>query len=162
MMFDRRLLTTLALAWFAGLSCSAHAQLADKKTLTLDAAKKMAAAAEAEAVKNKWNVVIAVVDDGGHLIYLQRMDGTQTGSIDVAMGKARTAMAFKRPTKVFDELAKTRPAIVTIGPDVVLLEGGVPIKVGEQVIGAMGVSGVTSQQDAQIAEAGIAALETGQ
>jgi len=161
-MFDRRLFVSLALAWFAALSCSAHAQLADKKTLTLDAAKKMAAAAEAEAVKNKWNVVIAVVDDGGHLIYLQRMDGTQTGSIDVAVGKARTSMAFKRPTKVFDELAKTRPSIVTLGGDVVLLEGGVPIKVGEQVIGAMGVSGVTSQQDAQIAEAGIAALETGQ
>ena len=157
----RRLFVTLALAGFAALSCSAHAQLADKKTLTLDAAKKMAAAAEAEAVKNKWNVVIAVVDDGGHLLYLQRMDGTQTGSIDVAIGKARTAMAFKRPTKVFDELAKTRPSIVTLG-DVVLLEGGVPIKAGEQVIGAMGVSGVTSQQDAQIAEAGIAALEVGQ
>ena len=157
MIFNHRLLTTLALACFAVLSFSAHAQLADKKALTLDAAKKMAAAAEAEAVKNKWNVVIAVVDDGGHLIYLQRMDGTQTGSIEVAMGKARTAMAFKRPTKVFDELAKTRPAIVTLG-DVVLLEGGIPIKVGEQVIGAVGVSGVTSQQDAQIAEAGIAAL----
>ncbi len=158
MIFNHRLLTTLAFACFAALSFSAHAQLADKKALTLEAAKKMAAAAEAEAVKNKWNVVIAVVDDGGHLIYLQRMDGTQTGSIEVAMGKARTAMAFKRPTKVFDELAKTRPAIVTLG-DVVLLEGGIPIKVGEQVIGAMGVSGVTSQQDAQIAEAGIAALD---
>ena len=158
MMYIHRLLATLALACFAALSLSAHAQLADKKALTLEAAKKMAAAAEAEAVKNKWNVVSAVVDDGGHLIYLQRMDGTQTGSIDVAIGKARTAMAFKRPTKVFDELAKTRPSIVTIGGDAILLEGGVPIKVGEQVIGAMGVSGVTSQQDAQIAEAGIAAL----
>jgi glc operon protein GlcG len=159
MIFNHRLLTTLAVTCFAALSFSAHAQLADKKALTLEAAKKMAAAAEAEAVKNKWNVVIAVVDEGGHLIYLQRMDGTQTGSIEVAMGKARTAMAFKRPTKVFDELAKTRPSIVSLR-DVVLLEGGVPIKVGEQVIGAMGVSGVTSQQDAQIAEAGIAALAT--
>jgi uncharacterized protein GlcG (DUF336 family) len=87
------------------------------------------------------------------------MDGTQTGSIDVAIGKARTAMAFKRPTKVFDELAKTRPSIVSISADAVLLEGGVPIKVGDQVIGAVGVSGVTSQQDAQVAEAGIAVLE---
>lgn len=133
-----------------------HAQLADKKALTLGAAKKMVAAAEAEATKNQWNVVIAVVDDGGHLIYLQRMDGTQTGSIDVAIGKAQTAMAFKRPTKVFDELAKTRPSIISLGAT--LLEGGVPIKVGDQVIGAVGVSGVTSQQDAQIAEAGVAAL----
>jgi uncharacterized protein GlcG (DUF336 family) len=148
----------LAALAFAALPLAAQAQLADKKALTLDAAKKMAVAAEAEAMKNKWNVVIAVVDDGGHLIYLQRMDGTQTGSIDVAIGKARTAMAFKRPTKVFDELAKTRPSIITLGADVILLEGGIPIKVGEQVIGGMGVSGVTSQQDAQIAEAGLAAL----
>jgi uncharacterized protein GlcG (DUF336 family) len=143
---------------FAALSLSAQAQLADKKALTLDAAKKIAAAAEAEAMKNKWNVVIAVVDDGGHLLYLQRMDGTQTGSIDVAIGKAKTSAAFKRPTKVFDELAKTRPSIVTISSEATLLEGGVPISVGGQVLGAVGVSGVTSQQDAQIAEAGIAAL----
>jgi uncharacterized protein GlcG (DUF336 family) len=148
----------LAALAFAALPLAAQAQLADKKALTLDAAKKMAVAAEAEAMKNKWNVVIAVVDDGGHLIYLQRMDGTQTGSIDVAIGKARTAMAFKRPTKVFDELAKTRPSILTLGSDVILLEGGIPIKVGEQVVGGIGVSGVTSQQDAQVAEAGLAAL----
>jgi uncharacterized protein GlcG (DUF336 family) len=148
----------LAALAFAALPLAAQAQLADKKALTLDAAKKIAAAAEAEAMKNKWNVVIVVVDDGGHLVYLQRMDGTQTGSIDVAIGKARTAMAFKRPTKVFDELAKTRPSILTLGSDVILLEGGIPIKVGEQVVGGIGVSGVTSQQDAQVAEAGLAAL----
>src|SRR5581483_6041575 len=136
------------------VSLSAHAQLADKKVLTLSAAKKMVAAAEAEAMKNQWNVVIAVVDDGGHLIYLQRMDGTQTGSIDVAIGKAQTAIAFKRPTKVFDDLAKTRPAIVSL-PAATLLEGGVPIKLGDQFLGAIGVSGVTSQQDAQVAEAGL-------
>jgi uncharacterized protein GlcG (DUF336 family) len=143
---------------FAALSMNASAQLADKKVLTLDAAKKIAAASEAEARKNNWNVVIAVVDDGGHLVYLQRIDGTQTGSIDVAIGKARTSAAFKRPTKVFDELAKTRPSITSISPNAVLLEGGVPVVVGGQVVGAVGVSGVTSQQDAQIAEAGIAAL----
>jgi glc operon protein GlcG len=150
----------LVVAAFAALALAApaaHAQVATKKALTLDGAKKIAAAAEAEAMKNKWNVVIAVVDDGGHLMFLQRIDGTQTGSIDVAIGKARTAMAFKRPTKVFDELAKTRPAIATL-PHGVLLEGGVPITVDGQVIGAVGVSGVTSQQDAQVAEAGIAAL----
>ncbi|HYN26930.1 MAG TPA: heme-binding protein [Burkholderiales bacterium] len=137
---------------------NANAQLADKKVLTLDAAKKIASGAEAEARKNNWNVVIAVVDDGGHLMYLQRIDGTQTGSIDVAIGKARTSAAFKRPTKVFDELAKTRPSITSISPNAVLLEGGVPVVVGGQMVGAVGVSGVTSQQDAQIAEAGIAAL----
>jgi uncharacterized protein GlcG (DUF336 family) len=154
----RTILAAVAFAAVALLAPAAHAQLATKKALTLDAAKKIASAAEAEAMKNKWNVVIAIVDDGGHLIYLQRIDGTQTGSIDVAIGKARTAMAFKRPTKVFDELAKTRPAIATL-PHGVLLEGGVPITVEGQVIGAVGVSGVTSQQDAQVAEAGIAALE---
>jgi glc operon protein GlcG len=152
-------LLAAALTALALLAPSAHAQLASKKALTLDAAKRIAAAAEAEAMKNKWNVVIAVVDDGGHLLYLQRQDGTQTGSIEVAVGKARTAMAFKRPTKVFDDLAKTRPSIVSLGTDAVLLEGGVPVAVDSQVIGAVGVSGVTSQQDAQIAEAGIAALE---
>lgn len=154
----KRMLSLIALAVFAALSMNANAQLADKKVLTLDAAKKIGAAAEAEARKNNWNVVIAVVDDGGHLVYLQRIDGTQTGSIDVAIGKARTSAAFKRPTKVFDELAKTRPSITTISPNAVLLEGGVPVVVGGQVVGAVGVSGVTSQQDAQVAEAGIAAL----
>jgi uncharacterized protein GlcG (DUF336 family) len=152
------MLSLVALAVFAALSMNANAQLADKKVLTLDAARKIAAGAEAEARKNNWNVVIAVVDDGGHLVYLQRIDGTQTGSIDVAIGKARTAAAFKRPTKVFDELAKTRPSITSISPTAVLLEGGVPVVVGGQMVGAVGVSGVTSQQDAQIAEAGIAAL----
>ena len=152
-----RIFAAVAVTLCALVAVPAQAQLADKKVLTLEAAKKMAAAAEAEALKNKWTVVIAIVDDGGHLIHLQRLDGTQTGSIQVAIGKARTAMAFKRPTKVFDELSKTRPAIVSLH-DATLLEGGVPIKVGDQVIGAMGVSGVTSQQDAQVAEAGVAAL----
>lgn len=158
MLLVKRILSLVALAVLAALSMNASAQLADKKVLTLDAAKKIAVASEAEARKNNWNVVIAVVDDGGHLVYLQRIDGTQTGSIDVAIGKARTAAAFKRPTKVFDELAKTRPSITSISPNAVLLEGGVPVVVGGQVVGAVGVSGVTSQQDAQIAEAGIAAL----
>ncbi len=154
----KKMLSLIALAVFAALSMNANAQLADKKVLTLDAAKKIAAAGEAEARKNNWNVVIAVVDDGGHLVYLQRIDGTQTGSIDVAIGKARTGGAFKRPTKVFDELAKTRPSITSISPTAVLLEGGVPVVVGGQGVGAVGVSGGTSQQDAQIAEVGIAAL----
>ena len=158
MLLVKRVLSLVALFVFAALSMNANAQLADKKVLTLEAARKIAAGAEAEARKNNWNVVIAVVDDGGHLIYLQRIDGTQTGSIDVAIGKARTAAAFKRPTKVFDELAKTRPSITSISPNAVLLEGGVPVVAGGQVVGAVGVSGVTSQQDAQIAEAGIAAL----
>ncbi|HUF21600.1 MAG TPA: heme-binding protein [Burkholderiales bacterium] len=155
----RKFFSTLLLAVFATISFAAHAQLADRKALTLEGAKRIAAAAEAEARRNNWNVVIAIVDEGGHLIYLQRMDGTQTGSIDVAIGKARTSAAFKRPTKVFDDLAKNRPSILTIDPSAVLLEGGVEIRAGNDVIGAIGVSGVTSQQDAQIAEVGIAALQ---
>ena len=158
MLLVKRMLSLVALVVFAALAMNANAQLADKKVLTLDAARKIAAGAEAEARTNNWNVVIAVVDDGGHLVYLQRIDGTQTGSIDVAIGKARTSAAFKRPTKVFDELAKTRPSITSISPTAVLLEGGVPVVVGGQVVGAVGVSGVTSAQDAQVAEAGIAAL----
>jgi len=161
MLKPKSLLATLCLSVLALVAFPTQAQLADKKALTLEGAKKIAAAAEAEAIKNKWNVVIAIVDDGGHLIYLQRMDGTQTGSIDVAVGKAKTAMAFKRPTKVLEEvvLKNARTTLLTLG-GVVLLEGGIPVKAGDQVIGAVGVSGVTSQQDAQVAEAGIAALST--
>lgn len=158
MFFLRKLTTACAVLLMSLMSLQANAQLADKKTLTLEGATRIATAAEAEARKNNWNVVIAIVDDGGHLMLLRRIDGTQTGSIDVAIGKAKTSAAFKRPTKVFDDLAKNRPSVTTIAPDAVLLEGGVPIMVGGQLVGAVGVSGVTSQQDAQIAEAGIAAL----
>ena len=148
----------LSAALLAACSLPAWAQLADKKALTLEAAKRLAAAAEAEAVKNKWNVVIAIVDDGGHLIYLQRLDGTQTGSIDVAIKKAQTAMAFKRPTKVFeDAIAGGRNALIALH-GALPLEGGIPLTVGNQIIGAIGVSGVTAQQDGQVAKAGADAL----
>src|SRR2546426_5498228 len=106
---------------------AASAQLADKKGLTLAAAKKMAAAAEAEAVKNNWRVVIAIVDDGGHLIYLQRTDETQIGSIDIAIGKAHTSVALKRPTKaVEDIIAGGRNAFLGVR-GVTPLQGGLPI-----------------------------------
>jgi glc operon protein GlcG len=146
--------TALLVALFAAVSLPASAQLADKKALTLDAAKKIAAAAEAEAKKNSWNVVIAIVDDGGHLLYLQRMDGTQTGSIEVAIKKAQTAMSFKRPTKVFeDAIAGGRTALIALH-GALPLEGGVPVTVGGQIIGSIGVSGVKSTEDGQIAKAG--------
>lgn len=141
------------------LSCSAHAQLAEKKILTLEAAKKITVAAEAEARKNGWTMAIAVVDEAGHLMHFERIDGTQTGSIEVAIAKAKTAAAFKRPTKLFEEAAKTRPAVVTLSPSAVMIEGGVPVFVGQQLVGAVGVSGASSQQDGVVAEAGIAALE---
>jgi uncharacterized protein GlcG (DUF336 family) len=134
------------------------AQLASKKALTLEAAKKIAAAAEAEAKKNNWNVVICIVDEGASLLYLQRMDGTQIGSVDIAQMKARTAIKMKRPSKVLeDAVAGGRNAVLKL-PDVLPVEGGVPLTVDGQFIGAIGVSGVTSQQDGQIAAAGVAAL----
>jgi glc operon protein GlcG len=133
---------------------NAAAQLADKKALTLEAAKKIATAAEAEAKKNSWNVVIAIVDDGGHLVYLQRIDGTQTGSIDVAIKKAQTAMSFKRPTKVFEDAVAGGRQVILALPGALPIEGGVPIAIGGQIIGAIGVSGVKSTEDGQIAKAG--------
>ena len=154
----RNLISVCLIALFGLVSLHASAQLADKKVLTLDGAKKIAAAAEAEARKNNWNVVIAVVDDGGHLLYLQRIDGTQTGSIDVAIQKARTAQAFKRPTKVFeDAIAGGRNALIALH-GALPLEGGLPIMVGGQLVGAIGVSGVKSTEDGQIAKAGVDSL----
>jgi uncharacterized protein GlcG (DUF336 family) len=145
----------LALALASALN---GAELAARKALTLEVAKQMAAAAEAEALKNKWNVVIAIVDEGAHLIYLQRIDETQIGSVEVAIEKARTAVRFKRPTKALeDAVAGGRNAILKL-PGALPVEGGLPITVDGKVIGAIGVSGVTSQQDGQIAKAGLDAL----
>ena len=147
-----RLLATLMILVVA--FASASAQLADKKALTLEAARKMAAGAEAEALKNNWRMVIAVVDDGGHLIYLQRTDETQAGSVDIAIQKAKSSVMFKRPTKVFeDAVAGGRNAILGL-TGAMPIEGGVPIMVGGRLIGAIGVSGGTAPQDGQVAKAG--------
>ena len=154
----KRFYTLLIFILFGLLSTYTSAQLIDKQVLSLEDAKVIAAAAEAEATANKWNVVIAIVDDGGHLIYLQRMDMAPTGSVGVAQGKARTSAAFRRPTSVFDKMASARPAITSI-PDAVFLEGGVPVVLNGRVVGAVGVSGASSEQDAQMAEVGINALK---
>jgi len=133
-------------------------QLSTKKALNLEAAKKIAAAAEAEARKNNWNVVICIVDDGANLIYLQKMDGTQVGSVDIAQMKARTAIKMKRPSKALeDAVAGGRNAVLKL-PDVLPVEGGLPLMAGAEFVGAIGVSGVTSQQDGQIPAAGVAAM----
>jgi len=148
------LITILA----AASALSLHGQLATKKSLTLEAAKKIAAAAEAEAIKNSWNVVICVVDDGANLIYMQKMDGTQIGSIEVAREKAAAAVRFKRPTKAQeDALTGGRQAVLKL-PGFMPVEGGIPLMAGTELIGAIGVSGVTSQQDGQIAAAGVTAM----
>jgi glc operon protein GlcG len=126
-----------------------------KNALNLADAKAIAAAAEAEALKNKWNVTIAVLDDGGNLLFLQRLDEAPLGSIAVAQEKARTALLFKRPTKVFEEIiASGRTAMLTL-PGATPIEGGLPLLNNGQIIGAIGVSGVQSPQDAQIAQAGV-------
>lgn len=135
------------------------ADIATKKALTLAAAKKIAAAAEAEAAKNNWTMVIAILDDGGNLIYLEKMDETQIGSIDVAQAKARSAVSFKRPTKAFeDALAGGRQAILKL-PGAIPVEGGLPLLLDGKIVGAIGVSGATSAQDGQVAAAGAKALE---
>lgn len=134
------------------------AQLATKKALTLEAAKQIAAAAEAEAKKNNWTMVISIVDDGGHLIYLERMDGTQIGSVEVAQEKAVTAVRFKRPTKALeDNVAGGRQVILKL-PGATPIEGGLPIMIGSEIIGAIGVSGGTSPQDGEVAAAGLAVV----
>jgi uncharacterized protein GlcG (DUF336 family) len=134
------------------------AQLATKKVLTLEAAKAIAAAAQAEARKNNWNMVICVVDDGGHLIYLERMDGTQVGSVTVAQEKAVSAIRFKRPTKALEEAVAGGRIVVMKLAGAVPVEGGVPIVVDGDFVGAIGISGGTSPQDSQVAAAGLAAL----
>lgn len=133
-------------------------ELPTKKALSLAVAKKIAAAAEKHAAQNKWNVCIAIVDDGGHLVFFQRIDGTQTGSVLVSQRKAQTAMSFKRPSKYFEDgVAGGRNALLGL-PGAVPLEGGLPLTVDGQIIGAIGVSGVTAQQDGMIAQAGVDAL----
>ncbi len=126
--------------------------------LSIDDAHKMAAAARAEAKAQGWSVVIAIVDDGGHLVYLERLDGTQKASSEIAVSKARTAIMFKRPSKVLeDAVAGGRVAVMSL-PGVTPVEGGLPIVVDGHFLGAIGVSGVQSSQDAQVARAGLEAL----
>ena len=126
--------------------------------LTLEDAHRISLAARHTASENGWNVVIAIVDDGGHLISLERMDGTQKGSIRVAEQKARTAILFKRPTKAFEDMVlQGRPVMMTM-PDAICLEGGLPLIRDGVFVGAIGVSGVKSSEDGIIAAQGVLAL----
>jgi uncharacterized protein GlcG (DUF336 family) len=130
-----------------------------KSVLTLATARKVIAAAEAEALQHDWPVVIAVVDDGGNLICLDRLDSAQFGSVEIAIRKAKAAVAFKRPTKAWeDALAGGRQGVLGL-PGVVPSEGGVPLTWKGKIIGAIGVSGVKSSEDGQIALAGARILE---
>ncbi len=127
--------------------------------ISLDLATKIVAGAEAEAASNSWPMVIAIVDTSGRLKLLHRMDQAQLGSVEVAQRKAETALAFKRPTKVFEDLLAGGGAglkMLSVA-DVCALEGGMPIVKDNEIIGAIGVSGMRSDQDAQVAVAGLAA-----
>jgi len=128
-----------------------------KHILDLESAKRIAAAAEKEAERNGWNVVIAVVDDGGHLMYLER-EKVQLGSIDVAINKAKAALIFRRPTKFWqDMISGERPEYLAM-PGMLPVEGGLPLIYGDEVVGAIGISGVKSHEDGIIAQAGVDAL----
>lgn len=130
-----------------------------KPYLTLADVKKIAAAAEAEAQAHGWKVVIAIVDDGGHLLWLQRLDGAAPISAQIAPGKARTAALGQRESRLYEEMINQGRVSFLSAPGLdALLEGGVPVMVEDHCVGAVGVSGVKSAEDAQIARAGIAAL----
>jgi glc operon protein GlcG len=127
--------------------------------INLATAKKISLAASKEAEKLKINVIIAIVDVGGHLVYLERFDKAQFGSIDVAVHKARCSVAYKRPTKAFEEAVNSGKIILLTLDDICAVEGGLPILKGGKIIGAIGVSGGTVQEDGQIALAGVSALK---
>ncbi len=129
----------------------------NKPCLNLSDVKTMLAACEAEAVKNNWAVAVAIVDDGGFLLAFQRMDGAAPISAEVALGKARTSAMTRRPSKFFEDRVKDRPAFVNF-PAGILIQGAVPIMHQNECVGAIGVSGVQSHEDEQIALAGVKAL----
>ena len=136
------------------------ADLPTKKILTLDAAKQIAAAAEAEAKRRSSTVVIVVVDDGGHVLLLERLDDTQVASVEVGIGKARTAAIFRRPSKDFEDQVRNGRVAALVLPGATPLQGGIPIVMDGKVLGAVGVSGNTPQEDEDIAKVGAAAIAT--
>ena len=149
-----------AIALLAIVPGSAQQPPAYGTPMTLEQAKKAMAAAEAEAAKNNWAMAIAIVDSTGHLVALHRMDNTQYGSIRVAVGKAKTAIDFRQPTKNFNDrlTAGTAPHLLTIH-GATFIEGGIPIVVDGKIVGAIGVSGAAANQDAQVAQAGVNAVK---
>ncbi len=129
----------------------------DKPCLTSADIQKAMAACKVEAEKNKWNVAIAIVDDGGYLLHFDRMEGVAAVSGEVAIGKARTSAMTRRPTKIFEDRVKERPAFLLF-PTGQMIQGGLPILHRNECVGAIGVSGAQSHQDEQIAQAGVTAI----
>ena len=154
----------LAFAAFAAPVSPLEAQMLPNPyglAITLDNAKKAAAPALAEARKNNWTMAVAIVDSGGDLVYFEKMDATQTGSVTVAIAKARSAALFKRPTKAFqDTLAGGGDGLRVLGlENAVPVDGGIPLVMDGKIVGAIGLSGGTSPQDGQCAQAGANALK---
>ena len=159
---SKRTIASIAVAMVFGLATSATAQ--DRRpdygpSINIETAKKVAAATLAECGKNSWNVAVAVVDTHGYLVYFERMENTQYASMDIAIGKAKAAATYRRPTRAFaDVINKGGPATATL-PGVFASPGGLPVLVGGNVTGAVGVSGVTGDQDEQCAKAGLEAAK---
>jgi len=149
----------IAISFLLSPKVGLQAQLLDKKILTLEAAERVAAAAQAEAKKRNATVVIVVVDDGGYPLVLKRLNDTQVASVDVGIGKARTAAIFRRPSKDFEDQIKNGRVASLVLPGATPLQGGVPLVFDGKVIGAIGVSGNTPQEDEDIAKAGAASFE---
>lgn len=153
-----RYFVTFALVLVAGIA-SAQQRPSYGGQITLEDAKKIAAGAVVEAKKNNWNVAIAVVDNHGMLIYYEMLDDTQTSSATIAIEKARTAAMFRRPSKAFEDVvAKGRVAVLGL-PGVTPVQGGLPIYANGKIIGGVGASGVNSDQDEQVVQAGLNALK---
>ena len=158
----------------AGFVCAvlmggtSQAQLLDRKAISLAEAKKMVAAAMAEAVKNKWQMAIVVVDEHGTPIVLERMDGVQLGSVGIAEGKAKTSALLRRPTKALEDAVMGNPAanppapprnvVLSLFPGITPVGGGLPLFNGDQIMGAIGCSGATAAQDEQVCKAGVDAM----
>jgi uncharacterized protein GlcG (DUF336 family) len=154
----QRLVASLALAVLAPSASAQEQRPGYGPSLNTATAKKIAAATIAECQKNNWNIAVAVVDTAGGLVYFERMEDTQTASLDIAIMKAKAAATYRRTTRAFaDVISKAGPAVMTL-PGVVASPGGVPAFVGGKVTGAVGVSGVTGDQDEQCAKAGLGAM----
>ena len=151
-----RKIAAVATALLTSMAPPLFADLPTKPVLTLEAAKAVVAAAEAEAVRRGSTVVIVVVDDGGHVLLLERLNNTQVASVEVGIGKARTAAIFRRPSKDFEDQVRNGRVAALALPGATPLQGGVPLVAAGRVVGAIGVSGNTPQEDEDIAKAGAA------
>lgn len=156
-MSPKRIVLGCTLAAFATIAAAQDRRPGYGPSINVAVAKKIATGIIAECQKNSWNVAAAIVDTHGFLVYFERMEDTQTASMEIAIGKARAAATYRRPTRVFMDVINKAPATATL-PGVVASPGGVPIFVDGKIIGAAGVSGVTGDQDEQCAKAGISGM----